>query len=400
MFSIFGVILNLEAKPHILFISSWYPNRNHPGHGLFNKHFAEAAVLHHSVSVIHISSEPDLKTEFELLSEEKNGILTLQVYYRKVTSSVPFWSQSLKQKKIVTGIDLAYHKLVEQKGKPDLIHLNVVLPAGLAVLHLHKKYNIPFVVNEGWTGYMKEDGRYKGIIMKLLTRRILSKARKIMPVSEDLKEAMQAHGLKGNYQIVPNVIQTELFLPQVKTAHTPFRLVHVSTLDPTQKNVEGIIRAFQMALIQNEKLELLIIGDSENKAKLIQHVKQNHLQQKVHFTGLLNEIQLAEKLRQSDALIMFSNFESFGVVIGEALSCGIPVISSKSGGLSNLLNADLGLQVEKRNELQLSQAILFMAENYASYKTEALRTFIEQRYSKASIGTQLRNVYMTALNRN
>lgn len=57
---------------------------------------------------------------------------------------------------------LGYKKLFDQKSAPNLIHLNVVLPAGLFVLHLHKKLNIPYVVNEGWTGYLKEDGSYKG----------------------------------------------------------------------------------------------------------------------------------------------------------------------------------------------------------------------------------------------
>ena len=59
---------------------------------------------------------------------------------------------------------------------------------------------------------------------------------------------MESHQLYGNYQIVPNVIDTELFLPTSKLDQSQTRFIHISSLDNEQKNVSGIISAFSSAL--------------------------------------------------------------------------------------------------------------------------------------------------------
>lgn len=99
---------------------------------------------------------------------------------------------------------------------PDLIQLNVIMPMGIGAYYLSGKYNIPYVINENWSGYCEEDGNYKGFIQKYYTEKIVKKAKAILPTSVYLKEAMLAHGLIGNYTVVPNVVDTARFKP-VKT---------------------------------------------------------------------------------------------------------------------------------------------------------------------------------------
>ncbi|HQQ93784.1 MAG TPA: glycosyltransferase [Bacteroidia bacterium] len=383
----------MNSKPHILFISSWYPNRKQPTHGIFNRHFAEAAAQHHRVSVIHISSEDHLKTEFEFDQVVEKDIFSIQVYYRKVNSLLPLWSAYLKRKRYLKAAEQAYGLLLQKTGKPDLIHLNVVMPAGIAVLHLYQKTGIPFVVNEGWTGYMKADGRYKGWFMKHFTRRVLSPASRILPVSEDLKTAMQAHGLKGHYHVLPNVVQCGVFVPGEKHQDPVTRFIHVSTLDPLQKNVEGIILALKTALETEPRLQLQIAGDGENKAALEKRVKDLNLQNQVSFLGLLGETELARRLGESDALVMFSQFESFGVVIGEALACNTAVICSSCGGLGNLVKDEMGIQVQPGNVTQLTQALLHLSGNKSFFRSEKPRQFILERFSKDVIASEMRTLY-------
>src|SRR5436853_6597560 len=120
----------MENKKHILFISSWYPNRNDPTHGIFNQHFAEAASLYNNISVLHVCSDENLKTEFEFVEENKNKIFTLTVYYKKIKSGFPFLSALKKKNRVIKAFELGYEKLFK-KGKLDLIQLNVIMPMGL-----------------------------------------------------------------------------------------------------------------------------------------------------------------------------------------------------------------------------------------------------------------------------
>ena len=129
----------MENKKHILFISSWYPNLQDPTHGIFNQEFAQAAALKNKISVLHVCSDKNLNSDFEIVETSQNDIETLIVYYKKVKSTFPFFSQLKKRRQLIRAFELGYQKLVTKTGTPDLIQLNVVLPAGIGVLYLSKK---------------------------------------------------------------------------------------------------------------------------------------------------------------------------------------------------------------------------------------------------------------------
>lgn len=387
----------MERKKHILFISSWYPNRNNPTHGIFNHNFALAASLYHIVSVIHVCSEANLTGDFEVVSSNEQQLVTITVYYKKVNVSIPLISHFVKWRKQLKAYKLAYSILLQKLSKPDLIQLNVVSPAGAAVLYLSKKFNIPFVVNEGWTGYMPEDGRYNNWLIKMLTKKVVSKAKAIMPVSERLKKAMLAHKLSGNYTIVPNLVDVKSFSIANVVQKDVVSFIHISALDDAQKNVSGIISSFAKAHKQNNQMRLKIIGDGEDKMMLENLAHTHNVSNVITFTGKLIGEDLVNEIQKSDALIMFSNYETFCLTVAEALACGKPVITSRAGGLTDLINEDLGISIESKNEKQLCEAMLTFLQQRKKYNPELLRNFITQNYSKEIIAEKLKQVYSNVL---
>lgn len=387
----------MERKKHILFISSWYPNRNNPTHGIFNYNFASATSLYHTVSVIHVCSEANLTGDFEVVSSNEQQVLSIIVYYKKVNVSIPLISHFVKWRKQLKAYKLAYSILLQKLSKPDLIQLNVVSPAGAAVLYLSKKFNIPFVVNEGWTGYMPEDGRYNNWLIKMLTKKVVSKAKAIMPVSERLKKAMLAHKLSGNYTIVPNLVDVKSFSIANVVQKDVVSFIHISALDDAQKNVSGIISSFAKAHKQNNQMRLKIIGDGEDKMMLENLAHTHNVSNVITFTGKLIGEDLVNEIQKSDALIMFSNYETFCLTVAEALACGKPVITSRAGGLTDLINEDLGISIESKNEKQLCEAMLTFLQQRKKYNPELLRNFITQNYSKEIIAEKLKQVYSNVL---
>ncbi|MCA0429836.1 MAG: glycosyltransferase [Bacteroidetes bacterium] len=374
---------------HILFISSWYPNKTNPTHGIFNKDFVKAASLNNNVSVIHVCSNENLiNVDYETESFFDENIFNYFVYYKKIKSNSLF-SNYLKLKKTKQYFEIGYKKITEQYGKPDIIQLNVVLPAGFGAMHLSKKYNIPLIINECWTGYMPKDGRYKGLLMKYFTKKIINHAKIILPVSESLKKEMQNHSLAANYSVVPNIISFKLKTNTASKNSKTF--IHVSTLDDEQKNVSGILKAFAVSYYQNSTIQLNIIGakPSEN---LLLLVKQLKLQSCVNFLGVLTKEELANEFENCLGLIMFSNYESFGVVIGESISFLKPVITSVCGGITERITAELGYQINPKNEKELSNAINHITNNPWQINKENAMRFINE-FSLNSIAEKLNTIY-------
>src|SRR5690554_8115595 len=93
-----------------------------------------------------------------------------------------------------------------------------------------------------------------------MTKWVLRKASFIWPVSGYLARSMRNQDLNGCYQVVPNVVDTDLYLPKHKEDYPgKLHLIHISTLNNRQKNREGLFRA--MKALQNEgvNFELLVV---------------------------------------------------------------------------------------------------------------------------------------------
>jgi len=386
----------LKNQKHILFISSWYPNRNNPTHGIFNAYFAKAASLYNRVSVLHVCSDDQIKQDLEIVNETIDGVYTVIVYYKKIKSKLPLYSQLIKSRKFLKAFEAGFDTLISKQGIPQLIQLNVVLPAGIGALHLSKKHHIPYVVNENWSGYTKEDGNYNNPIQKYFTKKIIAGAKKIMPTSTYLQEAMLAHGLLGNYEVVPNVVDVNRFKPLNGTPSQKIKFIHISSLIEKEKNVSGILRAFKMAFSFNPNLELVIVGEGENKINLQKLALELNIADDVIFKGRLTGDELVKTIDECNALLMFSHYETFCLVNIEAFACGKPVITSNAGAIPSYMNERLGIMVEKNDEKKLSEAILKFAKNPSIYNVEYIRSFA-QNFSYEKIGKRLNDIYNETL---
>ena len=92
---------------------------------------------------------------------------------------------------------------------------------------------------------------------------------------------------------------------------------------------------------------------------------------------------------------MFSNYESFSVVIAEALACGIPVIATRAGGLANELTTKQGIIINIGNEIALCNSMKEMINKYDSYNKAEIGTFGE-KFSYENVGKTLHKIYLEA----
>ena len=246
-----------ERKLNILFMASWFPSRHRPTDGNFILRHAEAVGSLHTVEVVHVitdDTKKDTTTEWTYRKENNVGIHI--GYIPKLQSPINKYRAYFKAYKE------GWSKL---KNKPDVLHLNVIFPAGLFALYFSKKYNIPFIITEHWTGYHAENTAKTKPFIWRLHRHIAKRAKFLCPVSHDLKHSMLQLNIKGQYCIVPNVVDTQTFSQKPDSTNTPFKLLHVSTLIDEHKNITGLLTAFKEVLKSNASFQLTIVGDGDLK---------------------------------------------------------------------------------------------------------------------------------------
>ena len=110
-----------------------------------------------------------------------------------------------------------------------------------------------------------------------------------------------------------------------------------------------------------------------------------------HSTKTTNEI--AEMISQSDALLMFSNYENFPCVIAESMMGGKPVIATNVNGIPEHVLKDNGILVEPRNEDQLGNAIKKFLNNELKFDGRKIRQYALHHFSYTSVSNQFQEIY-------
>jgi glycosyltransferase involved in cell wall biosynthesis len=390
-----------QQKLRILFISSWFPNKVHPFLGNFVEKHANAVALYCNVMLIHaVFSDSVSGKRYEFDCKKENSIQIVRIYISRKYTKIFLLGGFIKFLYYLKAYLDGYHYMIKQFGRPDIVHANILYPVSWIALLMNVKFKIPFVLTEHWTAYMPDDPNTPGFFQIFLSRIAAWKAKKITVVSADLQKAMVSCHIKGNYEIINNVVDLHIFKPNPeKIQNNKTRFIHISSLDDTQKNVSGILKAVnQLSLIRND-FELYIVGDGD-ASPYIQLAKDLHIYQSfVYFNGPQKTEEIVLSLQNSDCLLMFSNYESFSVVIAEALACGIPVIASRCGGLVNELSDEHGIFITPNDNAALVDAMNAMIEHHLDFDSLKLTEFAS-RYSFENVGKSFLNIYKNIIHQN
>jgi glycosyltransferase involved in cell wall biosynthesis len=384
----------LMPPKKILWLCSWYPGRTDPFNGDFIQRHARAASLYNDITVIHAAGErpgSQLKTNEEVKRTER---LTEQIVYFK--KGLSFWGKILGHYRWLKSHRRAIKKYISENGKPDLVHVHVIMKAGIAALWLKRKFNVPFVITEHWGIYnevAKDNYQKRNRVFRNYTKRIISQASLLVSVSRYLAEGIAKMVIPKKYEVVPNVADTDLFFYKERSREK-FRFIHVSNMVPL-KNAEGILRTFQIVQKRNNA-ELVMVGDTDISIRNYA-ASLDLLNKTVFFHGEVKYEMVAKEMQESHCLLLFSNIENSPCVIGEALCCGLPVIATTVGGIPELVNANNGLLIEPKNEQELSHAMMQMMDNYLYYDFGKIAEDAAQKFSYHAAGKKLDELYNAVL---
>jgi len=385
----------MNDKLNVLFISGWYPCPSNPHNGNFVVRHAAAVSSYANVFVIHVCPDDNLKTPTKVVTE-KGGFKEIRIVYPRMKSRLPMLGEYFKFLKIRRLYVKAFLELEKELGKIDLIHANVIFPIGMIATYLNRRYHVPYVVTEHWTGFMPNNrDNLSGLILRQ-SKRIAKKAARIMPVSRDLKNSMQSLGIQAKYEVVYNVVDTDLFTLK-ELVHKPFRFIHVSSLDDRQKNISGILRVIKTLANMHLDFTMHLVGDGDTRPHKKYAKELGIPDDKLLIEGIKPIDEIAGLMRQSDVFVLFSNYESFSCVISEALCTGMPVISSDAGAIRERLDKSNGIIINPGDEEALRDSMKYMIENYASYDNNSIRSEAITKYNYHVVGKRLVVIYNEVL---
>jgi glycosyltransferase involved in cell wall biosynthesis len=384
-------------KKHILHLPKWYTSKYDPMYGLFVKKHVEICSSIAKTSVIYVQEIEDLQTNVEFEFEEFENLRIYRCFFRSPKPNVfapvsRLWTFIKYQYKL-------YKRLKKELGKPDLIHVHILTRNALLPLLLKKLKGIPFIITEHWSRYLSYNPTFKGLLRKKLTRLVVRNAELLSTVSKVLMKGMNNHGLKNNNQIIlPNLVDINKFKLTTRRQNEIPQLISVSCFEDKSKNLTGFIRVIKRLINEGLSFNTHFIGNGEDFDMIKAYAKELGIPDtSVSFHGVIPHEKVVTHIQNSDLMVQFSNYETFGITVAESLACGTPVIASDAGALPEVLPLNYGVLVKAGDEdalyIELKKHIL----SPPNYPTEEMHNHIKENYSVHRLKLSLSNTYHMAL---
>ncbi|WP_162797933.1 glycosyltransferase [Sulfitobacter sp. JL08] len=281
---------------------------------------------------------------------------------------------------------------VSKYGQPDIIHAHNSLPAGFLAQWIEAKYGVPYVLSEHSSYY--HQGLIPSALFPAITQ-VLAKSSAILPVSDALTNSLETRlGTLPHPPIVIGNVIPPFFLQEVAQTNKADRvtLLTVGSLLPI-KNQASLLDA----LAEIDGPNLRIVGDGPLLEELKARAARLGLEDRVTFLGQLDQDGVRSEMLAADALVFPSSFETFGVVLIEAMSCGLPVLAIASGGPEEIVTPKSGFLVNPGDHAGLVSAITEFMSQPDLFDSGAIRAEALARFGPDVFCTQLRETYQRAL---
>lgn len=384
-------------ETHVLVLPSWYPSyEGDVGGSFFREQALSLSKRGYKLGVIYPQVQ-SLRKWKEVLTanygfeyRNDNGVRTYRWRFLNCTPRIQFIN---KRKYVSLGLRL-FGKYMQENGPPDILHVHSLLNAGFLAYAIKQKYKIPYVVTEHSTAFAR--GLVSAEIKKDLMK-VLQESTKNIAVSGEFEVLLKRELAGSEWISVPNIVSDEFLLrPITKEDSCEFKFINVCLLTE-KKKVDILIKAFSKSFKESKNIKLEIGGDGPCLPSLKRLAEQEGVADQVTFLGMLQRHEVLDKVSKANAFVLSSEYETFGVVLVEALALGKPVIATRCGGPESIVIPEVGYLVQKNSVSELSQAMNHLYENKEQFVAENIRKYCADNYSEKSVIKRLGDIYKEAL---
>jgi glycosyltransferase involved in cell wall biosynthesis len=203
-----------------------------------------------------------------------------------------------------------------------------------------------------------------------------------------------AEGIK-TVEVIPNVININSFSISERRS-VPFTIGFLGSLNTHNKGLDILLSACS-GLSFSFILKIGGAGTHLNYYKDL--ARENNLEYKVVFMEGITTQQKNSFYSDINLFVLPSRYETFGIVLIEAMASGIPVVATRCGGPNDIVNDKTGILTEVDDSLMMREAIIKIYSNYSKYNAEEIRNYVNNKYSYEPFLKRINSIYQTCLSK-
>jgi glycosyltransferase involved in cell wall biosynthesis len=196
-----------------------------------------------------------------------------------------------------------------------------------------------------------------------MQKRVTRSLARIITVSQSARDDIcRDFNLRpGNFRIVPNGINTDLFypIPEIKRSHN--RIIVTNSADMPLKGLGFLFQAVA-ELAHTYEIAVTVVGMPKEDGSIIKLIRKLGIGHLINFTGRIDHREFVRQYARATVAVVPSVYEGFGLPVGEAMACAVPVISTTGGALPEVVG-DAGILVPPADPMALARAIREILDN-------------------------------------
>jgi glycosyltransferase involved in cell wall biosynthesis len=277
-------------------------------------------------------------------------------------------------------------KIVHAHGHP---YLTSLIAAKLA-----KRYSKPFVLTQHNT-FIEYDSIFDNIERLndlAVGKETLKEADKIITVSNATKDYVLSLGAKPEkVKVLHNGVDLVRFRPLAGKREEMRRKIGISQNSIVvltvrrlvyKNGIDTLIESANIAVKKNPKIIFLVVGKGPDLNKVQMRSEQLGIENNFRLTGFVKDEDLPFYYNAADFFVLPSKSgEGLPLVALEAMACGLPVIATNVGGISEILMEDYGKLVPPNQPELLAKAVLEFSNIDLSSRKKEIRAVMEEKYS-------------------
>jgi glycosyltransferase involved in cell wall biosynthesis len=367
---------------NILVLTHSYPDSNHKWRGIFVQEQVKALSLKHDIIVVYFKVDYSHFSPFSDYSFLKRANGRVTDYEVTINKSFPVITQI---KYLANTYRFIKDEILKQK-KIDIIHSHLSYPGGFLGTIVQKKRKIPNILTE----HSRIKSYFRSWFHKQCVRYALRKTTSIIAVSSALSEEIISFCHRP-VTVIHNIVDSDKFeLKKNKSGE----IINIGFLGSLKNNNKGLdILLKSVSLLERKNFFLHIGGNGVLLDDFKKMALDLNIDSKCKFYGEISQDEIADFYSKLDLFVLASRSETFGIVLIEAMACGIPVIATKCGGPQEIVTPSTGMLIPKENIEELKNAIISMSENIGSYNNEAIRNYANKYFGQEVFVERLSDLY-------
>ena len=360
--------------------------RSHPysgGQGIYIKHLSKAlSDCGHQVSVLSGPPYPELHESVKLIQIPSLGLFETQnrmslfgtnllfrpldfyEWFTVMTGGFPepytFGKRVLKY--------LQQHKsdfdiiLDNQSLSGSLLKIQEIIPLAVTIHHpITKDHKLEMENASNWKEKLSSIRWHNFLPMQ---KRVAPKLKKIICVSKPSKDdVIEEFNVDPNkIEVISNGIDINTFTTSSFDKREENKIITTASADIPLKGLKYLIKSLPKILDSFPKTTLTVIGKSPNNSEVSKLIEDLNLSDVITFRSGISEKEIVDLYHSSELAVMPSLYEGFGFGAGEAMACGVPLISTHSGGLKEVVG-DAAIKILPSSAGEIEKAVINLFNN-------------------------------------